>query len=104
MVPIIRELNAKGYKTKWCCAGHPEEEDSSHAIYISFAEEYDFDEPFPAGGKYSKAWHKIEYIPSVEGYESLVKFQTDILYKLQDWAEMLLGVNFWEDCDEEDED
>lgn len=46
MVPIIRMLNQKGYRTTDCCAGHPEEKDFLNSgIYIGFAEEYNFDEP-----------------------------------------------------------
>ncbi len=95
MVPIIRELNSKGYKTTGCCAGHPEEDEfKTTGLYIAFAEEYDFDEPFPEGGKYSKAKHIISYAPSDEDYKNLVEFQMDILDQLQDWAEMLFEVDY----------
>jgi hypothetical protein len=105
MVPIIRELNSKGYKTTGCCAGHPEEEEfKTTGLYIAFAEEYDFDEPFPEGGKYSKAKHIISYAPSDEDYKNLVDFQMDILDQLQDWAEMLFEVDYDLDFYEEAED
>ena len=107
MVPIIRELNEKGYKTTGCCAGHPEQEEFAvSGIYIAFAEEYDFDEPFPDGARYSKSRHTIQFTPDVEGYHNLVKFQKETLYKLSDWAEMLFAIDEF-DCmydDEEDED
>lgn len=105
MVPIIRELNSKGYKTTGCCAGHPESDEYKHSsIYIAFAEDYDFDEPFPEGGKYSKVKHTISYIPTEENYDDLEGFQMDVLQRLEDWAEMLFEIDFFEDMDIEDED
>ena len=100
MVPIIRELNSKGYETTGCCAGHLEQDEFPiSGIYISFAEDYDFGEPFPAGGRYSKVKHLIQYLPP-EGCENLAEFQRDTLWKLEDWAEML----FERKCDEMFED
>ena len=87
MLPIIRELNEKGYKTTGCCAGHPSE--GYLNIYICFAEDYDFDEPFPDGGRYSKSKHSISYTVSAEDCDNLADFQRGTLYKLSDWAEML---------------
>lgn len=97
MVPIIRELNAKGYRTSGCCAGHPTDDEFSDAgIYIAFAEEYDFDEPFPDGGKYSKSRHTLYYTPTVEGSDNLVTYQQSVLDELLDWAESLFEVGFFD--------
>lgn len=107
MVPIIRELNSKGYKTTGCCAGHlyNKNEFMHSGIYIAFAEDYDFDTPFPEGGQYSKLKHAISYIPATENLDDLIKFQRETLYKLEDWAEMLFEIDFLSDFDEdEDED
>lgn len=104
MVPIIRELNSKGYKTIGCCAGHPDDDEfKGSGIYIAFAENYAFDEPFPAGGKYSNAKHAISYIPTEDDYDDLIGFQTNVLYRLEDWAEMLFEIDFSMDVDEDDE-
>lgn len=104
MVPIIRELNSKGYKTAGCCAGHPEDDAFKvSGIYIAFAEEYDFDEPFPEGGKYSISRHTIQYTPNEDNYDDLVGFQMDVLQRLEDWSEMLFENGFFDDV-EEDED
>lgn len=103
MVPIIRELNSKGYKTTACCAGHPDnkEEFKGSGIYIAFAENYEFDEDFPDGGKYSLSRHTLTYhVP--EDCEDLVEFQRKTLWQLEDWAEMLFGIDFW-NSDEDDE-
>ena len=98
MVPIIRELNKKGYRTTGCCAGHPDDAAFTvSGVYIAFAEEYDFDEPFPEGGKYSKSRHTIQYQPTVEGYDNLLAFQQETLDKLADWVEALLEVEFFDD-------
>ncbi len=100
MVPIIRELNSKGYKTTGCCAGHPKDDAFMvSGIYIAFAEDYDFDEPFPDGGKYSKSRHTLHYAPA-EDCDDLVGFQMDVLQKLEDWAEML----FENDCSTDTDD
>lgn len=87
ILPIIRELNEKGYKTTGCCAGHPSE--GYLDIHICFAEDYDFDEPFPDGGRYSKVKHCISYAVSAEDCDNLADFQRETLYRLSDWAEML---------------
>lgn len=87
ILPIIRELNEKGYKTTGCCAGHPSE--GYLNIYICFAEDYDFDELFPDGGRYSKVKHSISYTASTENCDNLADFQRETLYQLNDWAEML---------------
>lgn len=104
MVPIIRELNSKGYKTTGCCAGHPgDDEFLVSGVYIAFADNYDFDEPFPAGGKYSLSGHTIQYQPP-EDCKDLVGFQERILDQLQDWAELLFEIDYNWDVDEEDEE
>lgn len=103
MVSIIRELNSKGYQTKGCCAGHPDKEDEfkGSGIYIAFAENYEFEEAFPKGGKYSFSKHTLTYhVP--EDCKDLVEFQRKTLWQLEDWAEMLFERDFW--SSEEDEE
>lgn len=89
MVPIIRELNALGYKTTGCCAGHPEQGAGYTNIYVAFDKEYDFSEPLPEGAQWSKLKHCISFEAPVQGYEELVEFQQQTLDKLSDWAETL---------------
>lgn len=104
MLPIIRELNEKGYKTTGCCAGHLYENYLS--IYICFAEDYDFDQPFPEGGRYSKTKHSISYFVSDEDCDNFEDFQRETLWKLNDWAEMLFAVgelDFDDDFEEYDD-
>lgn len=90
MVPIIRELNALGYKTTGCCAGHPANGVDFFNIYVNFDKEYDFGEPLPEGAQWSKLKHGISFETSGKSYDELVEFQQQVLDKLFDWAEMLL--------------
>lgn len=86
MLPIIRELNSKGYKTTGCCAGHPSEYIES--IYINFASDYDFNIPFPEGGKYSKSMKNLSYRRQNHD-KTFSDFQADIINELKEWAESL---------------
>lgn len=91
MVPIIRILNMKGYKTVQCCAGHPR--DGFHncpCIYIAFREKYDFIPMYPSGAIYKNSDNSLQYYPKENSsYDELVEFQKAVLTKLQAWAESL---------------
>lgn len=92
ILPIVRELNANGYITCGCCAGHPATEDFLW-IYIAFDKDYHFDMPFPAGGKYSKLGHTILYSPPENmPREEYAAFQERVINELMEWADMLLPV------------
>lgn len=93
ILPIIRELNINGYKTTGCCAGHPDKEELLQ-IYIAFDRDYEFDMPFPAGGRYSKLKHAISYCPPEEmPREEYAAYQQRFIEELTEWAEMLLPVH-----------
>ena len=52
---VIFTLWEKGYRTSFCCSGHPENE--NYGLYISFAQDYYFDFtafPFEAGWAYTR--------------------------------------------------
>lgn len=103
ILPIIRELNSKGYITKGCCAGHPTKESFLvSGIYISFEQDYEFDEPFPIGGKYSKLRNTLTYVPP-EGLtqEQLELFQANTLDDLMEWAELLFENENIDFCEED---
>lgn len=93
ILPVIRELNENGYKTTGCCAGHLDMEDEfkSTGVYICFDKDYDFSEPIPDGAVYSKIKHSVSLIPKEEEYSDLEDFQRKAIWKLSDWAEMLLS-------------
>ena len=40
MVTIIKTLNLKGFRTEFCCGGHPDKQFTE--IYIQFKEQYQF--------------------------------------------------------------
>lgn len=94
ILPIIRELNTKGYKTTGCCAGHLDMKDEFKAagIYICFDKDYDFDTPIPDGAAYDKLKHSVNIIPKEIDYDSLDEFQIQAIWKLSDWAEMLFEI------------
>ena len=93
ILPIIRELNMKGYKTTGCCAGHPKENDPTSAmVYICFDKAYEFDEPLPEGAVWSKIKNCVEFEPDCSNYEDLLHFQKECLDKLSDWVEMLFAL------------
>ena len=91
MVPIIKELNLKGYRTTYCCAGHPRYKNLSESFSsISFRENYDFYIPFPYGAKYSKSNRSIQFeIPKYNDLEALENYQRECIDKLMAWAKAL---------------
>lgn len=105
MVPIIRELNSKGYKTTGCCAGHPLENETQFInIYICFERDYEFAEPFPEGAKYSKETHKISFECENVPFDEMLEFQRETIWKLSDWTELLFGYDEQEEDDEYDKE
>lgn len=100
LVPVIRELNRKGYQTSYCCAGHPFFRSNNfidQLIYIAFRRTYDFSIPFPNGSKYRKSGNMICYDIPDEGIEwdadTLRIYQEESIHKLLDWAEALPRCN-----------
>ena len=89
LVPIIRNLNQKGYITTSCCSGHLEE---SHclAIYVAFKEEHDFGSNIPAGAAYSKAERMINYSGlDMMNVEERAQYQKECIEKFTAWADDL---------------
>ena len=82
----------------------PQEEFVVSGIYIAFADEYDFDEPFPEGVRYSKSRHTIHFTPNAEDCDDLMKFQEETLDKLLYWAEMLFAVDEYDNMYDDDGD
>ncbi len=93
ILPVIRMLNKKGYRTVSCCAGHMiKKADSSHCIYIGFAEKYDFAVPYPYGGIFTQEGIlRYEFPENAEGEEGdfIEMIQEEILMDLLEWAESL---------------
>lgn len=93
ILPIIRELNKKGYITTGCCAGHPKDGDIKSAnIHICFDQEYNFGQDLPEGATWSKVKHSINFKPISDKYEDLVEFQKKTLWALEDWVDMLFEI------------
>ena len=91
LVPIIKELNIKGYRTMYSCAGHPDYYDGAlDFVNVSFVEDYDFKIPFPESAKYSKTRKMLYFgLPKETDTESLKRYQKLYLGRLKDWAEAL---------------
>ena len=45
MYPLLKTLNAKGYRTVSCCSGHADRLGGESQTYITFAKRYDFQPP-----------------------------------------------------------
>lgn len=94
ILPVIRELNMKGYKTTGCCAGHIQDDEfKTTGIYICFDQDYDFDQPFPEGAVYTKTKHSLSIVPPSSVYDDLKTWQRETIWALSDWAEMLWDLN-----------
>lgn len=87
MLPIIRELNKKGYITTACCGSHPFVEGlGALNIYIAFKDRYDFTEPYPQGGRYNREGVLSYNLPEKASVEELEQFKQNTINKLFEWA------------------
>lgn len=81
MVPVIKELNRKYFRTEGCCEGHVGKFDK---MYIFFVKKYKFKVPYPDGftgnGSYIMA--------DIRGNSENAKKRNKrlLLNKLYDWA------------------
>ena len=92
MVPVIKELNCKGYITMYCCAGHPgfKSNQDDQFIYIMFKEDYEFPVLFPAGSIYTKHDRSLRYdFPDNREPGALKEYQLNCIDALMDWAHTL---------------
>lgn len=89
---IIKNLNKAGYKTKFCCESHPEN-NSCSGIYINFVtQEVEF--LIEAPGQYIRADKDgtIRYpFPKKATVEEKIQFKKEMLSKLLDWSKELLN-------------
>ena len=90
LIPVLIELNEKGYRTDGCCSGHLEqiEKYGTWQIYLSFENDYDFkDIPLE---KNKNGTYKLEYKGNKkksvqEKNEDRLKAISDLL----EWAKKL---------------
>lgn len=82
ILPVIRILNLKGYKTKFCCGGHPEKKNPN--AYILFDFDYrpkTIPEGFEEDGHYAIRSNFKE-----SGYYINTKKIFEHMYNLMEWA------------------
>lgn len=96
LVPVIKELNSKGYLTSSCCAGHPgymKNTTTDQFIYVSFRERYHFPISFPEGSKYRMEGDSLCFDLPEDGKEwdaeILRKYQKECIAKFLIWAQAL---------------
>lgn len=81
---IVRELNRKGYKTKYSCEGHF---DYSYNIYIKFYEKYNFPK-LPKG--FTKSDFVIEHIMTeTDNEDKFNQEKKEYLSLLKEWVKSL---------------
>lgn len=91
MQDIIRTLNDKGYKTRYCCESHSK----NMNMYISFYVDYGFGKhlPMPDGFKY-KYGNTIDFMyKSGTTDEEYVKQKNEHLDSLNKWCKSLPYMN-----------
>ena len=88
MVGIIQKCNEKGYKTCFCCEGHPEDR-LNDSIYISFKKRYPF-KHLPQEWDYT---HTGNLYCRIEG--------EDLTQQLQDKQKKLEQFNNWIEQEED---
>ena len=98
MQEIIRILNDKGYKTRFCCEGHGPYD----AAYIMFDKRYPFGDniPMPKGfkgyGKRGNTYFSVQYVYGKSGkkypevtQEMYEKMKEEALNNLLEWSKEL---------------
>lgn len=91
ILPIIRTLNWKGYRTQQSCGGHPDRAPGEQgSIVVSFDDKYNFEVPFPDGSVFLQEDQSLCFeLPKGKTREELELYQANCLKKLQDWANQL---------------
>jgi hypothetical protein len=94
ILPAVKELNEKGYRTAWSCGGHvyPTQEDGQvkmDGIYLSFKKRYDF-ASVPKGARYWKMGLSINFKPPYGGTEDeYLAYLEEARSALADWVRSL---------------
>lgn len=94
ILPAVKELNEKGYRTAWSCGGHvyPTQEDGQvkmDGIYLSFKKRYDF-ASVPEGARYWKMGLSINFKPPYGGTEDeYLAYLEEARSALADWVRSL---------------
>lgn len=94
-IPIIRELNEKGYRTEFCCAGHEREMKSGNlSPNLIFRYEFNFDVPLPDEYVYFRNKCEIrlrddESIPDGSDMDACRAYHDRITEDLAEWVHKL---------------
>ena len=82
ILPVIRILNLKGYRTKFCCSGHPEKKKPNGYILFDFGYR---PKTIPAGFE-EEGRYAIRSNFEESGYYINTKKILEDMYALMEWA------------------
>lgn len=90
LIPVLTELNEKGYYTNSCCSGHLEgiEKHKSWQIYLSFEDDYDLKD-IPLKKNKKGCIYSLEYDGKKKSVEEINEERLKVIEKLLEWAKGL---------------
>ncbi len=97
MLPIVKNLNYRGFKTMGCCCGHPrksfKEGRNISYMYIKLDKKYTFTEKLPRPFRYTEGNLIIEAEYDFNSEEEGLKKRQELLDILEQWSNKIWNFN-----------